>query len=125
MSYLKYGKEFGIRADFLFAQACFETDFFRFTGRVLPAMHNLCGLRKSDGDFYTFPTIEAGALAHVAHVASYLFHDHVNKYCTTPYDPKHPTDHYDWAKTVRDFSGKWAPSADYAANLLKRWNGGA
>jgi hypothetical protein len=109
-----------------------ETNGLRFTGQVKIDQHNYCGLKNAAGTGYaTFPTEELGALAHVAHMAAYVFPDHVNSLCTKNYDPRHPDFHWYSIKVVGDLGGKdeqgrtkWAERPDYATSIVRVWEKG-
>lgn len=122
--YLSWGARFGIRADVAWAQMLLETDSLRYTGQVRRTQLNFCGLKNRDATgFASFPTLERGVIAHLAHLAAYAFPQHVRRECSPEFDPRHPDPHWNWAATVGDLSGKWAPTEDYAVNLTRRWNG--
>jgi len=131
-SYKRYASLFGIRLDFLWAQALLETDGFRFTGQVPADFHNLCGLKNKNGTgFAQFSTWDAGAMAHIAHVSAYVYPDHYNSFCNWVNDPRHPTYHWNTVKVVGDFGGvdqwggvKWCDNPEYATNIIKRWRNG-
>ena len=121
--YIQWGVRFGIRSDVAWAQMLFETDNLRYTGNVRREQNNFCGLKTHDGSaFASFTTPELGVIAHYAHLACYCFPEHVRPECSDAYDPRHKSPHYDWAWTVGDLSGKWAPSSGYAAGIVERWS---
>ena len=122
--YRSWGVRFGIRADVAWAQMLLETGDLRFGGQVSMSAHNFCGLKTTDGAaFARFRTVEAGVIAHMAHLACYAFPEHVRTECSDQYDPRHTTPHHNWATTIADLSGKWAPTEDYAGKIVRRWNG--
>jgi hypothetical protein len=132
--YVKYGKRFGIRADMAWAQMIHETGYGQFGGDVLPEQNNMVGIGATGGGVpgNSFATAELGVIAHYAHLAWYVYPDHVSDpYCvlveqpaagpiTTPGDPRHFVQsngavHKGNVRTVYDLSGKWAPGATYGS----------
>jgi hypothetical protein len=136
--YVKYGKRFGIRADMAWAQMIHETGYGQYGGDVAPAQNNMVGIGATGGGVpgNSFATAELGVIAHYAHLAWYLYPDHVtDPYCvqvtqptdgpiTTPGDPRHFTQsngspHKGNVRTVYELSGKWAPGATYGSAVQK------
>lgn len=98
-----------------------ETGNLSYGGQVRSSQNNFCGLKTADGSaFASFPSVEAGVKAHVEHMAWYA-----NPECVPgcgENDPRHlgPHGSNGWVRTVADLSGKWAPNAEYAVNLVRR-----
>ena len=101
--YVKYGKRFGIRADMAWAQMIHETGYGQYGGDVKPEQNNMVGIGATGGGVpgNSFATAELGVIAQYAHLAWYVYPDHVSDpYCvlveqpadgpiTTPGDPRH------------------------------------
>jgi len=122
--YIQYGKLFNIRADIAWAQMCHETGFLEYTGDVKPEQNNFVGIGATGGGVpgNSFETKELGIIAHYAHLAWYYYPDHVNKYCSSTYDPRHfGSSHskYTGDTTVGFLNGRWAPGATYTDKILK------
>ena len=133
--YVKYGKRFGIRADMAWAQMIHETGYGQFGGDVLPEQNNMAGIGATGGvPGHSFATAELGVIAQYAHLAWYLYPDHVSDpYCalsTQPADgpitefgdPRHFVQedgkpHKGNVRTVYELSGKWAPGGTYGSAI--------
>ncbi len=132
--YVKYGKRFGIRADMAWAQMIHETGYGQYGGDVQPAQNNMVGIGATGGGVpgNSFATAELGVIAHYAHLAWYVYPDHVSDpYCVlveqpadgpiaTPGDPRHFVQssgavHKGNVRTVYELSGKWAPGSTYGS----------
>ena len=101
--YVKYGKRFGIRADMAWAQMIHETGYGQYGGDVAPRAEQHGRHRGDRGGVpgNSFATAELGVIAQYAHLAWYLYPDHVSDpYCvlvaqpadgpiTDPGDPRH------------------------------------
>jgi hypothetical protein len=125
-TYQAWASRFGLRADVLWAQMLYETGGLRFGGDVQPYQHNLCGLRLPDGSgYYSFPNLQAGAIAHIAHLAVHALPDcpdEWRQWCLT--DPKHPAAHWHDMAAVGDLERgerAWCPTPGYAAAVVKAW----
>ncbi|MCE5253444.1 MAG: S-layer homology domain-containing protein [Actinomycetia bacterium] len=137
--YVKYGKRFGIRADMAWAQMIHETGYGQYGGDVLPEQNNFAGIGATGGvPGHSFATAELGVIAQYAHLAWYVYPDHVSDpYCvlvpqpadgspiSTPGDPRHYVQdsgavHKGNVRTVYDLSGKWAPGANYGSAIQTR-----
>ncbi|MDD3818406.1 MAG: PKD domain-containing protein [Actinomycetota bacterium] len=120
--YIKYGKIFDIRADIAWAQMCHETGFLKYKGDVKPDQNNFCGLGATGGGVpgNSFDTEELGIIAHYAHLAWYYYPNHINKYCTNQYDPRHSDTHlrYTGNKTLNHLNGNWAPGDNYTDKII-------
>ena len=119
--YVKWGKLFGIKADLAFAQMLHETNYLRYTGDVRPWQNNFAGIGATGGGNpgNSFPSAEAGVIAHYAHLAWYLFPNHVNQYCNDSWDPRHfGANHINNVRTLRNLGGKWAvPGLTYGQSI--------
>lgn len=149
--YDKYCRRFGIRADLAWVQMCHETGFGLYgywsggtwiSGDVKPEQNNFAGIGATGNGApgNVFATAELGVIAHIVHLAWYVYPDHFadaedpkDSYCrkvdvpepdvtiTTPGDPRHfPQNgrpHRADARTVLDLSGKWAVGQNYGATL--------
>jgi len=132
--YVKYGKRFGIRADMAWAQMIHETGYGQYGGDVSPEQNNMVGIGATGGGVpgNSFATAELGVIAHYAHLAWYVYPDHVSDPdcalveqpadgpITTPGDPRHFVQstgavHKGNVRTVYDLSGKWAPGGTYGS----------
>ncbi|MBE0428351.1 MAG: glucosaminidase domain-containing protein [Thermoleophilia bacterium] len=121
--YVEWGYRFGIRADVAFAQMLHETNYLRFTGDVKAHQNNFAGIGATGGGNpgNSFATPELGVIAHYAHLAWYVFPDHVNEFCTPLYDPRHFGDtHRNSVRTIRDLGGQWAvPGTGYGDAIAR------
>ncbi|MHB9115391.1 MAG: S-layer homology domain-containing protein [Thermoleophilia bacterium] len=135
-SYVLLGRRFGIRADMAWAQMVHETGFGEYGGDVKPEQNNMAGIGATGGGVpgNVFATAELGIIAHYAHLAWYVYPQHLSDaYCVSSLDPAVPGDprhfvidgqvHRGNVRTVGDLSGKWAPGAEYAAGVLRHQKG--
>lgn len=82
--YVEWGYSFGIRADVAFAQMLHETSFLRYGGDIVASQNNLAGIGVTGGrPGNSFASLEAGVIAHYAHLAWYSYPDHRNEYCNS------------------------------------------
>jgi len=122
--YINYGKMFNIRADIAWAQMCHETNFLEYTGDVKPGQNNFAGIGATGGGEpgNSFATEELGIIAHFAHLAWYYFPDHVNKYCSLEYDPRHFDNvhkYYNGDTSLGFLKGRWATDTNYADKIAQ------
>jgi N-acetylmuramoyl-L-alanine amidase len=128
--YIKWGDKFNIRADVAWAQMCHETGFLQFGGVVPAKANNFCGLGATGaaGVYASFTSEERGVVAHFAHLAWYVYPDHLDivnsdgiKYCSTAYDPRHlGTGHnYNGNNTLGCLNKRWAPSSSYTDKIIQ------
>lgn len=120
--YIDWGYRFGIRADVAFAQMLHETNFLRYGGDVQPWQNNFAGIGATGGGNpgNHFATPELGVIAHYAHLAWYVFPNHVNGYCNSNYDPRHfGSSHRNTVRRIRDLEGQWATGSGYASALAR------
>ena len=73
--YVQYCAEAGLRADLLWAQMIHETGYGMYGGDVSADQNNFAGIGATGGgqEGASFPTAEAGVLAHVAHMVAYVY----------------------------------------------------
>jgi len=134
--YVLLGRRFGIRADMAWAQMVHETGFGEYGGDVQPEQNNMAGIGATGGEVpgNSFATAELGVIAHYAHLAWYVYPDHLeDPYCVRSTDPNVPGDprhfvigglvHRGNVRIVLDLSGKWAPGAEYGAAVLRHQKG--
>jgi hypothetical protein len=118
--YLTFGNQYGIRGDVAFAQALFETNFFRFTGVVQPDQNNFAGLGSTGPNTRGayFKTPEDGVLAQLQHLFAYA----TTKPLPGPYslvDPRFHLVDRGSAPTWTALNGKWAyPGDNYGQSIL-------
>jgi len=116
--YIKWGSTFNIRPDFAWSQMCIETDFLN-SNNVKTRNNNFGGLtylikgNDNGREYHSFDTLELGVIAHYAHLAWYIYPEHIDKeYCSKQYDPNH-----------NEINGKEHLYVGYNLNCLnKRWN---
>ncbi|MBK5225614.1 MAG: glucosaminidase domain-containing protein [Thermoleophilia bacterium] len=128
--YVTWGSRFGIKADLAFSQMLHETNYLRYTGDVRSWQNNFAGIGATGGGNpgNSFPSAEAGVIAHYAHLAWYVYPNHVNEYCNSAWDPRHfGTTHRNTVRTLRDLGGQWAvPGVGYGDALAlyatRIWN---
>jgi hypothetical protein len=128
--YIKWGKIFTLRADIAWAQMEHETAFLTYPRRVKEYSNNYAGLGAIEGQydedgvpvFAVFKTEELGVIAHIAHLAWYVYSDHVNVYCSYKYDPRHKVfgdkHNYNGDHTLNTLNTRWAPSKTYTAKII-------
>lgn len=115
----------GVRPDVAYAQSAKETRYGLFGGVIPgPEWHNPCGLKTRQGGDNSDPSAHArfaddatGVSAHLDHLALYAGAAGYPR-STTP-DPRHFASIRGTAPTVEALSGKWAPSADYGASIVR------
>ncbi|MHB1343802.1 MAG: glucosaminidase domain-containing protein [Thermoleophilia bacterium] len=113
--YVKYAAEVGLRADVLWAQMLHETGFGAYGGSVGPGQNNYAGIGATGGGApgVSFASAEAGVMAHVAHMAAYVFTAAPAPWANSTTDPR-----YDMvaprgvARVLSDLDGRWAVPGD-------------
>jgi len=120
--YIKYCEKFKIKADIAFAQMCHETGKLTFKGIAKPEWNNFAGLGiTSAGAKQTFADEDLGVIAHIAHLAWYVYPDHVHSLCSIKFDPRHfGTTHYKYNgdSTLKRLNNSWAvPGKTYADRI--------
>lgn len=126
--YIKYGTIFNIRADIAWAQMAHETGFLKFGGIVPEGANNFAGIgatgeKNSDGSYkYNgFASEELGVIAHFAHLAWYVYPNHLNNsYCNSNYDPRHfGSGHNYKGSTLGVLNGTWAVGSTYTDKIIQ------
>jgi N-acetylmuramoyl-L-alanine amidase len=127
--YIKWGREFSIRADIAWAQMVHETGFLTFGGIVPPDANNFAGIgatgaKNPDGTymFNRFATPELGVIAHYARLAWYVYPDHVNEYCSPQFDPRRAilgNRHGYRGHNLGTLNRRWAPSPTYTDKIIE------
>ena len=126
--YIMYGTVFNIRADIAWAQMAHETGFLKFGGIVPESANNFAGIgatgqRNSDGSYKydVFASEERGVIAHYAHLAWYVYPDHLNNgYCNSSYDPRHfGSGHNYRGSTLGVLNGTWAVGSTYTNKIIQ------
>lgn len=118
---------YNVRADVALAQACKETDYFKFTGVVKPEFNNYCGLKKADAkgdspsDHARFSDPETGVEAHIQHLYCYAT-DYPLPAGRKLVDPRFEIVAEfvgrGIAPTVEELGGMWAPDPDYGKSIV-------
>lgn len=128
--YIKWGIKFNIEPILAFAQMCHETGYLLYKGIVPESANNFAGIGATgaSGVYNKFDTEELGVIAHLIHLAWYIFPDHLeikdeeeDLYCSKKYDPCHfGTTHRANVINLQDLGGKWAvPGYTYGAAIAK------
>lgn len=119
--YVRYCAEAGLRADLLWAQMIHETGYGMYGGDVLPEQNNYTGIGATGGDEpgASFPTAEAGVMAHVAHMVAYVYASTPVSWADASTDPRFrlviPRGA---ASTLADLNGRWAvPGTTYGESI--------
>ncbi|MBN1320410.1 MAG: glucosaminidase domain-containing protein [Thermoleophilia bacterium] len=119
--YLRYCAEAGLRADLLWAQMIHETGYGMYGGCVVPEQNNYAGIGATGGGEpgITFPTAEAGVIAHVAHMVAYVYEQSPVAWADAIADPR-----FDFvnprgaANVLADLNGRWAvPGTTYGQSI--------
>ena len=119
--YVRYSADAGLRADLLWAQMIHETGFGAFGGDVLPEQNNYAGIGATGGRApgESFPTAEAGVIAHVAHMVAYVYASSPVSWASATTDPR-----FDFvnprgvASVLADLNGRWAvPGTTYGESI--------
>jgi N-acetylmuramoyl-L-alanine amidase len=119
--YVRYCAEAGLRADLLWAQMIHETGYGMYGGAVLPEQNNYAGIGATgEGEpGVSFPTAEAGVIAHVAHMVAYVYASSPVSWADAINDPR-----FDFvnprgaASILADLNGRWAvPGTTYGESI--------
>jgi hypothetical protein len=119
--YVRYCAEAGLRADLLWAQMIHETGYGMYGGDVLPEQNNFAGIAATGGGEpgVSFPTAEAGVIAHVAHMVAYVYPSSPVSWANATTDPR-----FDFVTprgavaVLADLNGRWAvPGATYGQSI--------
>lgn len=124
-TYYKVSQNAGVNPLVTYAQSAKETGYFKFGGVLNITYNNPCGMKISAGGgdkdpnaHMRFKSWEEGIQAQVDHLALYAGQNGYPK-ANTP-DPRHFAFIKGTAPTVEDLGGKWAPSATYGVDIVKR-----
>ena len=113
----------GIRPDIVFAQALYETGYFKYGGDVMPLQNNYCGLGTigDGGRGAWFFSAEIGVRAQVQHLLGYVSTEPPKKEIVDPrYNLLKSSKNFGGAKTWTELNGKWAvPGRNYGQKILK------
>ena len=119
--YVRYCAEAGLRADLLWAQMIHETGFGMYGGDVLSEQNNYVGIGATGGDEpgASFPTAEAGVIAHVAHMVAYVYASSPVSWADATTDPRFDLVNPRGAASVlADLNGRWAvPGTTYGESI--------
>ena len=119
--YVRYCAEAGLRADLLWAQMIHETGYGMYGGDVLPEQNNYAGIGATGGGNpgYSFPTAEAGVMAHVAHMVAYVYVDSPVSWANATTDPRfNLVSPRGVASVLADLNGRWAvPGTTYGQKI--------
>lgn len=129
--YITWGKYFNIRADLAWGQMEHETAYLKFGGLVKAGQNNFAGIGATGPGHpgNSFATEELGVIAQFAHLAWYVYPEHVNDFCSAKYDPRHFTwkakPHRNAGTAIKILSETWAVGAGgyiYANAIIKLAN---
>ena len=119
--YVRYCAEAGLRADLLWAQMIHETGYGMYGGDVLWEQNNYAGIGATGGyePGASFPTAEAGVLAHVAHMVAYVYASSPVSWADANTDPRFDLVYPRGAASVlADLNGRWAvPGTTYGESI--------
>lgn len=119
--YMRYAEETGLRADLLWAQMMHETGNGSYGGDVRPDQNNYAGIGATghQESGFSFPTAEAGVMAHAAHMVAYVYETSPVYWADTTVDPR-----FDCvfprgvASVLADLDGRWAvPGVGYGERI--------
>lgn len=124
-AYWRWGKVYPIDPAAAFAQACLETNVFRFGGRIAASQHNPAGLAATNDGArgWTFGSWEAGVGAHFVHLLTWAGDERgVNDARRAQVQAAARVKGY--AVRWRDLAGRWAvPGDGYADGIERHWQG--
>lgn len=109
--FLLVGAKEGVRGDGLFAQSCWETNYFRFTGTVTPDQNNYAGLGTVNANTKGAYFIDeaTGILAQAQHARGYATTDGLLNVCVDPrYSLLVKYGKLGKAENWEDLGGTWA-----------------
>lgn len=119
--YVRYCAEAGLRADLLWAQMIHETGYGTYGGDVSPEQNNYAGVGASGGGEpgASFPTAEAGVMAHVGHMVAYVYASSPVLWANVSTDPRFELVNPRGAVSVlADLNGRWAiPGSGYGQRI--------
>jgi N-acetylmuramoyl-L-alanine amidase len=98
-----------------------ETGYGMYGGDVLPEQNNYAGIGATGGGNpgCSFPTAEAGVMAHVAHMVAYVYEDSPVSWADTTTDPRFDlVDPRGIVSVLTDLNGRWAvPGTTYGQKI--------
>lgn len=105
--FLYLGAVEGVRGDLEFARSCWETNYFRFNGTVVPEQNNFCGhgTTSSTNRGSYFPDAATGILVQIQHAKAYATSVPLNYDCL---DDRYKYVKLGSAPTMEEMGGKWA-----------------
>lgn len=105
--YLYLGALEGVRGDLEFCRSCWETNYFSFTGTVVPEQNNFCGhgTTSSTNKGSYFSDAATGILVQIQHAKGYATTDSLNYECL---DSRYKYVQKGSAPYMEDMGGKWA-----------------
>ena len=105
--YLYLGALEGVRGDLEFCRSCWETNYFSFTGTVVPEQNNFCGhgTTSSTNKGSYFSDAATGILVQIQHAKGYATTDSLNYECL---DSRYKYVKKGSAPYMEDMGGKWA-----------------
>jgi hypothetical protein len=119
--YVRYSAEAGLRADLLWAQMIHETGYGMYGGAVVPQQNNYAGVGATGGGEpgTSFPTAEAGVIAHVAHMVAYVYASSPVSWADATTDPRFDLVNPRGAASVlADLNRRWAvPGTTYGESI--------
>jgi hypothetical protein len=129
--YVRYAAEAGLRADLLWAQMIHETGYGMYGGDVDPAQNNFAGIGAigNGATGVTFTSAEAGVMAHVAHMVSYVYESSPVSWANSGVDPRFDAvNPRGMVSVLADLDGRWAvPGVGYGEaveDIARAINGG-
>lgn len=121
--YYEEGRREGIRPDVAFAQALYETGFFRYGGDVVPMQNNYCGLGTTGSGVKGawFDTARLGVRAQIQHLLAYATTREPRQEIVDPrYDLVKYSDRFGRVERWTELNGKWAvPGWQYGQKILR------
>lgn len=105
--YLCLGALEGVRGDLEFARSLWETNYFKFTGTVVPEQNNFCGHGTVSAEIKGsyFPDEATGVLVQIQHAKGYATTEPLNYECL---DDRYKYVRLGSAPNMEDMGGKWA-----------------
>lgn len=127
--YWQESPRYGVRPEVAVCQAAKETRFGQYGGVVAPEAHNWCGLKTRAGGANDDPAAHArfpddltGVRAHLQHLVRYAGGQLPAGDALV--DPRFELVTPGAAPTVEALGGKWAPSPDYGASIVRDYLAG-
>ncbi len=117
--YEEHGKQYNVRWDWAFAQACHETGLFKFGGDVRKEQNNFAGIGATGngepGD--SFDSISEGVLGQIQHLASYAGRDIPKDELVAPRTRAVKNIILGKSETWEGLAGTWAADKEYFGKL--------